>query len=414
VLACGVLAAPQSAAASPGIQYGIQDDAWLFGGPGTFNSRLRYLQRLGVDVVRVNVRWNDIALRRPARPTKHTDKAYRWDPADALLNGLHIHGITPIVTLVGTPRWANGGRDPSWAPKKPGDFANFAYAATERYPYVHNWLIWNEPNKNWSLKPTTAATYVKLLNAAYAAIKKVNPGDAVGGGVTAPRGGSGDVAPVDWIHGMRAAGARLDAYAHHPYPIKPKETPWTGGCGACPNLTMASLDRLTAEVRRAFGSKTRIWLTEYGYQTNPPDKLLGVSEALQSKYMSGAALRAYLAPQVDMLIYFLIRDERAISRWQSGLFTYRNQPKRSASTFPIPITQLSRKGAHVKLWGQIRPGKGKQQFRVRFKAGRDWRWLPGWRKTTGRGYFTLTLQLPKGANVNVVPRGFRGIQVRVD
>jgi hypothetical protein len=70
---------------------------------------------LGVDVVRVNVRWNDIALRRPARPTKHTDRAYRWDPADALLNGLHIHGITPIVTLVGTPRWANGGRDPSWA-----------------------------------------------------------------------------------------------------------------------------------------------------------------------------------------------------------------------------------------------------------------------------------------------------------
>ena len=157
---CGVLAAPRSAAASPGIKYGIQDDAWLFGGPGTFNSRLRYLQRLGVDVVRVNVRWNDIALRRPARPTKHTDKAYRWDPADALLNGLHIHGITPIVTLVGTPRWANGGRDPSWAPTKPGDFANFAYAATERYPYVHSWLIWNEPNKNWSLKPTTAGTYV--------------------------------------------------------------------------------------------------------------------------------------------------------------------------------------------------------------------------------------------------------------
>jgi hypothetical protein len=27
---------------------------------------------------------------------------------------------------------------------------------------------------------------------------------------------------------MRAAGARLDAYAHHPYPIKPKETPWSG------------------------------------------------------------------------------------------------------------------------------------------------------------------------------------------
>jgi hypothetical protein len=409
-----VLAAPESASASPGVQFGIQDDAWLLGGPGTFNSRLRFLQRLGVDLVRVNVRWNDIALRRPARPTKHTDRAYRWDPADALLNGLHIHGITPVVTLVGSPRWANGGRAPNWAPTKAGDFANFAYAAAERYPYVHHWLIWNEPNKNWSFRPTTPANYVRLLNAGYAAIKRVNPGDAIGGGVTAPRGGTGDVSPIDWIHGMRAAGARLDAYAHHPYPVKPKETPFSGGCTSCSTLTMASLDRLIAEVTQAFGSKTRIWLTEYGYQTNPPDKLLGVSEALQSKYIAESALRAYQAPRVDMLIHFLIRDERSVSRWQSGLFTFRNQPKRSASTFPLPIAQLSRSGPHVKLWGQIRPGKGRQAFRVRFKAGGDWRWMPGSRKTTGRGYFTLNLQLPKGANVNVVPRGSRGIQVRLD
>ena len=53
----------------------------------------------------------------------------------------------------------------------------------------------------------------RLLNAAYAAIKRVNPGDVVGGGVTAPRGGSGDMEPIPWIRGMRAAGARLDAYA---------------------------------------------------------------------------------------------------------------------------------------------------------------------------------------------------------
>ena len=68
----------------------------------------------------------------------------------------------------------------------------------------------------------------------------------------------------------------------------------------------------------------------------------------------------------------------------------------------------------MNLWGQIRPGKGRQVFRVRYKAGGAWKWMPGSQKTTGRGYFTLKLMLPKGANVNVVPRGFRGIQVRLD
>ena len=52
---------------------------------------------------------------------------------------------------------------------------------------------------------------------------------------------------------------------------------------------MATIDRLLREVGMAFGRK-RIWLTEYGYQTNPPDRLLGVSPALQARYVGEAAL----------------------------------------------------------------------------------------------------------------------------
>ena len=44
----------------------------------------------------------------------------------------------------------------------------------------------------------------------------------VAGGVTAPRGNTGGVSPVQWIRGMGAAKARLDAYAHHPYPLRPR------------------------------------------------------------------------------------------------------------------------------------------------------------------------------------------------
>ena len=162
-----------------------------------------------------------------------------------------------------------------------------------------------------------------LLNPAYDALKRANRANLVGGGVTAPRGGSGSVSPVDWIRGMDVAHARLDAYAHHPYPVSRGETPTAGGCRSCENITMANLERLLALVSRAFGPK-RIWLTEYGYQTNPPDRMLGVSQATQARYLGEASLRAYRAPRVDLLIHFLVRDEAHVGRWQSGLFTFGN------------------------------------------------------------------------------------------
>src|SRR5205814_494077 len=83
------------------------------------------------------------------------------------------------------------------------------------------------------------------------------------------------VSPLAWIAGMKNAHARLDAYAHNPYPLRRGETPMSGGCGHCTTITMATLPRLLTDVLRAFGTRTRIWLTEYGYQTNPPDRLLG-------------------------------------------------------------------------------------------------------------------------------------------
>ena len=44
---------------------------------------------------------------------------------------------------------------------------------------------------------------------------------------------------------MHRAGARLDAYAHNPYPLDPKrETPLRGGCARCTTITMATLGRL--------------------------------------------------------------------------------------------------------------------------------------------------------------------------
>ena len=85
-------------------------------------------------------------------------------------------------------------------------------------------------------------------------------------------------------------------------------------------IAMADLERLVTLVHKNLGRK-RIWLTEFGYQTNPPDTFLGVSPTKQAEYVASAARRAQLAPFVDMLIYFLVRDDAASEGWQSGLTT---------------------------------------------------------------------------------------------
>ena len=161
-----------------------------------------------------------------------------------------------MVTLYGTPGWANGGRAANVRPTSGADFAAFASEVATRYPFVRRWTIWNEPNQRRWLSPASPTVYVsRLLNPAYAAIHDASPQSLVAGGVTAPRAGTGGVSPVRFIRAMGRAGARLDAYAHHPYALSPSETPWGGGCAHCETITMATIGRLVSETRKAFGDR---------------------------------------------------------------------------------------------------------------------------------------------------------------
>jgi hypothetical protein len=389
-----VLSAEQ-AQAVPGVRYGIQDDAWILHGPGRLGDRLDTLDRLGVDVVRFTLQWNEIE---PAQGR------FRWRPSDRVLRGLQTRGIQPVVTLVGVPGWANGGRPPRFAPSSGREFAAFATAAALRYPFVRYWVIWNEPNLRRWFEPTLPGTYVRrILNPAYRAIHRVNRRARVAGGVTGPRGNIGGLSPVDWLRGMARAGARMDAYAHHPHPGGPFETPTSGGCfGArCKTITLANLSLLVREVRRAWGRRVRIWLTEWGYQTNPPDAFLGVSRRLQAQYIGEAARRVYRARQVDMLIQFLYQDERQPERFQSGLVTVAGRPKPALHAFPFPLAQAGRTGRVVRLWGQIRPRMGRQPYRLQLLANGRKTWLTPVRKTDRRGTFKVSVALPRGAEARV-------------
>jgi hypothetical protein len=156
-------------------------------------------------------------------------------------------------------------------------------------------------------------------------------------GVTSPRGNNNpnssrpSVSPVAFLRACKKAGlTKFDAWAHHPYYGTPAESPTTKPLspkGSPSNaITLANLGDLIKEVTRLYGNK-RIWITEYGYQTNPPDAVFGVSYAKQALYLKQAFAIARKNTRIDMMLWFLLRDEPSLAGWQSGLITATGKKK---------------------------------------------------------------------------------------
>ncbi len=358
-----------AANASQFIQKGIADDTQiLYGNP---DKVFPTLQQMGTKLVRVNLWWGGpgltVASRRPVNPANPNDPAYDWATYDRTVVYAQKFGMKVVFSILGTPRWANGGRGWNVAPTKPSDLKNFVTAAARRYngtvvakdgvklPRVPYWLVWNEPNNPVFLKPQYAKvrgswqivsgrTYAGLCNASVQALKAVSQGFKVACGVTAPRGNNNpnspraSVSPLPFLRAMIAAGAKgFDAYAHHPYYGSPSETPSTPPPPpprgqAATAVTLGNFDALTKELAR-LKLNVRIWVTEYGYQTNPPDKLFGVSWADQDTYLRQAWAKLKKNPRVDMFIWFLLRDESRLDGWQSGLYTASGKRKDAREAF---------------------------------------------------------------------------------
>ncbi|MDQ3066262.1 MAG: glycoside hydrolase family protein [Actinomycetota bacterium] len=371
LVAVALFAVP-SASASRFLQRGIFDDAQiLYGNPDKVFPTLKALK---TQLIRVNLVWggvNGVAKRRPANAANPNDRAYDWSAYDRTVNYAAQHRIKVVFSVIGTPPWANGAAGVNVAPRNPLDLQRFAAAAAKRYsgsfaapdgrllPPVRQWLAWNEPNNPAFLRPQyrrvgsgyvaqSPIDYAKICNAIYKGVSITTLGASkVACGVTSPRGNNEptsarpSLSPLAFLRGMKKAGAaRFDAYAHHPYYGRPTETPSTppppGKRGEAPTaITLGNIGTLIKEVTRLYGNK-RIWVTEYGYQTRPPDPIYGVTLANQAKYLTEAHGIMKRHPRIDMMIWFLLRDERRAlieEGWQSGFLTETGVKKPSFAAF---------------------------------------------------------------------------------
>jgi hypothetical protein len=359
VLALGV---PPSASASKGLVLGLFDDAATM---APENEAFPMLESLNVQFVRMTLTWGGrggVANRRPARATDPADPAYDWSRSDLAVQRATNAGIEVLLTIVGTPAWANGGLPPQHPPSSAATLRKFAYAAARRYsgtfldlasgrvlPRVSLWLAWNEPNSPVFLQPqfvrsqgrwrmSAADAYARICNAVYDGVHAAGGPARVACGATAPRGSNDptgsrpSISPLAFLRAAKRSGLRtFDAWAHHPYYGSPASTPSTRDVGPRA-VELGNIDALVRQVTELYGPK-RLWITEYGYQTRPPDDFFGVSWAKQAAYLREAYEIARANPRIDLLTWFLLEDSPDPDGWQSGLVTVDGRLKPAFSAF---------------------------------------------------------------------------------
>ena len=310
-------------------------------------------------------------------------------------------------------------------------------------PRVSMWSIWNEPNQPGWLRPqaqrvggravpASPRVYRGLQDAGYAALSDSgHAGDTIVLAETAPRGTQrlSNVSPMRPLLFIRelycldrrlrpytggaalARGCPADAagrrrfvadhpglfrstgWAHHPYglevsPSTPDPQPDQVTLVVLPRLT-STLDRIFRRYRVA--RRLPVWLTEYGYQTDPPDPLLGVSWRRQAAWLNEADYLAHRNRRVRSVAQFLLVDDgpnRRVapgdprywgSTFQTGLVSLDGRRKPAFSSYQRPIhvsRSRVRRGQAVSLYGQLRPARNGAALtaEVQFRPRGSGRW----------------------------------------
>jgi len=350
---------PQTA--MPGrLLVGFQDDAALRWAADRA-AALDLSRNANATVIRTIVAWQDTARNRPGDARDSFDPAYNFDDLDDLARSAQQRGIELLVTIWGTPGWANGGQSPSRSPSDLQELEDFSYALADRYsglhagyPAIRLFSAWNEPNLEQFLAPqfdeagesVSPGLYAEIARAIHAGVKEANGEALVAIGETSPRGQ--DRPSRGTVQDSHSPGrfARLlseeepalvfDAWAQHPYPPRAGIAParpvrW-------PRVALGNLELFGESLDVWFGrSETPIWITEYAHETVPDP--VGVSLETQARFAEEALVLAAGNPRVRVLVWFTLLD-RAGDRWQSGLIASDGTPKPSYERFAAVAENL--------------------------------------------------------------------------
>lgn len=445
------LALPTTAAAA-GRQLTILQDDFLVlrAGDGTRQWALDEFRALGADVVKVQMLWREVA---PSPNSPRKPRVNLRDPAnydfsrfDAFVREAVARGLRPYIAIGGqAPRWASQGTraQPGSSRPDPRSYRDFVHAVGLRYsgryagiPRVSIWSAWNEPNllswlgpqRSRSGVPLAPTIYRRLYQAFVAGMQSSGHSrDTLLFGELVPFGSSSRrsatrISPIEFLRetfcldanwrpyrgaAAKARGCgrlgrlRVSGIAYHPY------VPRGGLYGRLPSrddASIAQLGRLTSALdklarRGKLPPRLPIWITEYGFQTNPPDPFQFPISRVPS-YMDESEWLAFRNPRVVSYSQYLLVDEAArksrsaLVRWsgfQQGLrFADGREKPGVYQAFRFPVFVREYRRDRVEVFGRLRPRRPGTRVVIAVSAGNGYRQVASVRINSA-GYFRKTL-----------------------
>jgi hypothetical protein len=461
----GVVASPASA--SSGQTALFQDDHLLLQrGEVVRRQTLDEIKSLGADAVKFSIEWSSVAPGGKTRPPgfNATDpNAYPqagWARYDALIADAQARGLRVLVAITAPA--------PGWATKKRGDTAGvdrpsaaqlalFAQAVGRRYrDKVDWWTIWNEPNLPRFLYPQSRNgipyaphLYRAMVRGAVDGLRRSgNGGDRILFGELLPIGRRGSKANINVkpllflreffcvnsrFHRYRGRAARrrscshykrltgVGGFAYHPYtrPSGPLTREPTRDDATIRSLgrVLRVLDRARSH-RRIGGGRQSIYVTEFGFQSNPPDRFQARLSRIPA-FLGQAEWLAYRNRRVATWSQYTMVDDAVgtgadrFGTWQGGLKFVNGSAKSgvyNAYQLPLYVRRTSRSG--VEVWGASRPGGAGSSIQIQQRRGGAFADLGGRIAVTNeRGYFRARFRLSSPTRRQYRFQSFKGGQV---
>jgi hypothetical protein len=448
-----LMALPALAAASWSQHAVFQDDHNLLErGDAAREQTLDELRGLGVDVIKAQLSWSEVAprgRRRPAGFVAADPVQYPgWSRYDALVRDAQARGMSVMLALSPPyPGWATARRGDRVGVDRPSPraFGSFTEAAGRHFPTVDIWTIGNEPNHPGFLYPQATRRRVPFAPHRYRALvrqavggldRSGHAGNTVLFGELLPIGKSryfrrNTIKPLRFMREFfcldsswrpfRGSAARLrgcqryrpitgvTGFAYHPYtrPNGPR-----GREPSSDDATIRSYGRITRALDiardkgRIEGPRLPIWNTEFGFQSNPPDRFQTRLSRIPGFMAESELWLSVRNDRVASFSQYTLTDTPVRSRgdifgtWQGGLRFDDGRPKQAVyDGYRLPIfVRLLGPGA-VEVWGAARPGGAGAVVQVQERpAGGDFSNL-GVPLTVenARGYFRARFAVARAA-----------------
>lgn len=300
---------------APAMELGVEDNPVFFS--QSYYSRddaLTKARTLGARTVRLEMYWSDYVRR-------------GYPPYDAAVDAARARGLTPQLTLVGTPKFDNGDARIRWRNPNVRLFAGWMGAVVTHFrERVSRYSVWNEPNQCYFLSKGPCSysrsavsarvnVYRTLYRAAYRAAKRSDRRAEVLIGELAPINN-----PLSFLSGVANGSYRLlaDGAALHPYELVKHRS--VTGISSTPFIkrTLSTLAR-KGHLRTPNRATVPIYYTEFGYITGYG----GIRTEAERARRTVAAFRYAKRQGVRQMVYYHLVKARAgfADPFPSGIIT---------------------------------------------------------------------------------------------